>query len=490
MVDSALNPSPASQIQNLSLRSTNVLVGDALNIFGNLLIDARNLTVSTNSYNAPTPNGEINLTSGALTWSASFPTLMNLTNYGKITSPNSIFFGGARTPPWFSGTYDEPYQSFVTHGLLQSQGNSIWANYFEASGTNDSGIGPVSVQATSAIVTNGAFLVTDADISFNCGSLLISNQFLDAGRSIRLTVTNYLDDGSLSNSVDVIKAQNFWTVGGGINLLNLPPQASLLATTVTNTAYPNAEVDNYWAGQDLGNTPSGFVNNAALGRLVLNGQDQGSLFAFLPTGAANALYVDLLELKGATATNFDVFGNSAGIYLAPNFNIYYGGAVWDGKDISEQLTGRYGFGQTNGGQFLWVSNFNTGFFSSTNVTYTDGSGTHRLNRALVASCDIDSNGNGIYNCMDPNPIPVSLAASLALKAVYTNKPARAVLVSWNTMPLTSNYLYACSSPLGVSNQWQLVTNFLSSANVGARVSVTDTLKTNAVRYYRVRVVSP
>jgi hypothetical protein len=489
MVDSALTERPASQIQNLSLRSTNLLVGDVLNVFGSLLIDAQRLTISTNGPNAPTPNGEINLTSGDLTWSANLPTLAYLTNYGRISSVESIFFGGARTPPWFSGTYDEPYQSFVTHGMLQAQGDTIWAKYFEASGTNDSGVGPVSVQATSAIVTNGAFLVTDADITLTCGSLLISNQVLEAGRSIGLTVTNYLDDGSLSNSVTSTNSLNIWTVGGGINLLRLPPQASLLATIVTNTAFANAEVDNYWAGNDYGNSPAGFVNNAALGQLILDGQDSGSLFAFLRTGPTNALYVDLLELKDTTATNFDSVGDFAGVYLQTNFTLYYGDAVWNGKDIAEQINGRYGISGTNGGRVLWVSNYNTGFFSSTNVTYTDGSGTHRLNRALVISCDIDSNGNGIPNCMDPNPIPIFSAASLALTAVYTNHPARAVVVAWNTMPLASNYLYGCSSPLGKTNQWQLITNFVSGATVGARVTVTDLLNTNKVRYYRVQVVS-
>ena len=502
MVDSRLDPQEPSQIQNLSLRSTNLLIGDALNVFGSLLLDTVRLTISTNELHAPTPNGELNLTSGDLTWSASLPKLAYLTNYGKISSANSIFFGGARTPPWFSGTYNEPYQSFVTHGLLTAQGDTIWANYFEASGTNNSGVGPIGVQAGSAIVTNGVFQATDADITLTCGSLLISNQVLRAGRSITLTVTNYLDDGSVSNSVDAINGsvsdgrvsnrvevvtnQNNWTAGGGINLLRLPPKASLLATTVTNNAFANAEVDNTWAGKDYGCWPSGFVNNAALGRLILDGQDSGSVFAFWRTDLTNALYVDLLELKDATV-NADISGNLVGVYLQTNFTIYYGDAVWNGLSIAEQINGRYGVSGTNGGRFCWVSNYNTGFFSSTNVMYSDHS-VHRLNRALVTSCWIDSNGNGTPNCVDPDPVPVLTPATLVLKAMFASHPTRSLVVSWNTIPLASNYLYSSSSLL--LPNWQLVTNFLSDATVGGRAMVTNQLPTTGQRYYRVQVISP
>ena len=499
MVDSDLVAQAPSRIQNLSLRSTNLYIGDALNVFGSLLLDTLRLTISTNDAHAPTPYGELNLNSGDLLWSASLPKLQCLTNFGKISSVNSVYFAGARTPPWFSGTFDEPYQSFVTHGIISTVGCSIWANYFEASGTNDTGIGPLSAQAGSAIVTNGAFLARDSDIALTCGSLIISNQMMEAGRGIFLTITNYLDDGSLSNSVDMVTNKNTWTVGGGINLWRLAPQASLLATTVTNKAFANSEVDNYWAGKDYGCRPSGFVNNAALGRLILDGQDAGSLFAFFRTGLTNALYVDLLELQGAT-TNADVMGNFAGVNLEQNFTVYYGDAVAGGHSIAEKLNGKHGASGANGGRFLWVSNYNTGFYSSTNLTYTDGT-VHRLNRALVYSCDINSNGQpypptgGVNATCDgatlkPDPIPVLTPATLVLKAAFTNRPSPIILLSWNTIPFSSNYLYTASSLLLPPTNWQLVTSFLSDATMGGRVTVADPIKTTGPHYYRVRALSP
>jgi hypothetical protein len=161
--------------------------------------------------------------------------------------------------------------------------------------------------------------------------------------------------------------------------------------------------------------------------------------------------------------------------------VYFGQALANGRSIAEKLP------LVNKGCFFWVSNYNTGFFSSTNVIYPDGS-TNRLNTALVTSCDIDSNGNGIPNCMDPTPIPVLSASGLALSVTYTNQPASAAVVSWTVFPYTENSLYSASSPN--STNWQLVTNFVYQGSLPNRVTVSDLVKTNAPRFYRVRAGSP
>ncbi len=133
-----------------------------------------------------------------------------------------------------------------------------------------------------------------------------------------------------------------------------------------------------------------------------------------------------------------------GLKLDTNFTIYYAQAIVNGRSIAEKLNGALGVTDTNGGRFCWVSNYNAGFWSSTNVVYTDGT-TNRLNTALVTSCSIDSNGNGVRNCMDTNPIPVVSPATLRFTATLTNRPSPAVVLSWNTVPLTTNYLYSAAS---------------------------------------------
>jgi hypothetical protein len=435
-------------------------------------VDATRLTISTNDVHAPTPRGELNFTSGDILWSANLPSLQYLTNFGRISAASSIYLGtSGQTPPWISGTFDSPYQSIVTHGPISSTGCLIWANYFEASSTNDTGIGPLGVQANSAIITNGAFLTTDADITLACGSLLISNQVLEAGRSISLAVTNYLDDGSLSNSVDGIASPNTWTTGNGLDLLLLPPQASLLATTVTNNAFPNAEVDISWAGADRGPVAAGFGNNAALGRLILDG-GLNSSFLISGTTATNALYVDYLEMRDFM-TNFDDSGNLANLQFAPGMKIYYAQLIINGVSWAEKLNGK------NGGGLNWVSAY-AGTYSYTNVVYPDGT-TNRLNLALVQSCDIDSNGNGIPNCMDP--APVFVPSEVALAATFTNLPQRSVVLAWNSIPHATNSLFF--KPSTTATNWQLLTNYVLGP-VGGRQRVVDPMGVGG-RIYRVQV---
>ena len=129
----------------------------------------------------------------------------------------------------------------------------------------------------------------------------------------------------------------------------------------------------------------------------------------------------------------------------------------------------------------------TGFFSSTNMVYPDGT-TNRLNAALVASCDIDSNCNGIPNCIDSAPVPVPSPRSLALTVAFTNQPIPAAQVSWTAFPGTVNILYAASE-LG-SAHWSVVTNFVYTAPCPGRVSVNDSISANAPRFYRVSAGSP
>ncbi len=419
-VDTELAPTFPARVEDLVLRSTNTLGGndsivisDVLTVSRSFLLDSSRLTLTTNPPGAIAACGTLNLLGSSIVWPTSTPRLQYLTNYGAIQMDNAAFLGGDRTSPYFTTTFNEPYDVFINEGTVTNFGSLIWARLFQNSGTFFAWGGGISLQqAQDAYLTNGAFFAAGGDISISTDTLLVSNHVFQAGGVLTLAVSSYLDDGSLQlNSADFITNKNTWTVNNGFTLPLLPPQASLLGTTIiaTNPSYFNQSIT--WAGADLGCSPAGFSNNAALGHVVLVGGASDSLFTFAgPNLNTNyALYVDELEFLGSTVTNTDKNGNWIGVQIAPGMKVYFGQALANGVSIAEKLNGK------SGGGFCWVSNYNCGFFSSTNWPYPNFT-TNRVNTALAESCDIDSwagitnfPGGPYVNCLNPfGPIPPQL----------------------------------------------------------------------------------
>jgi hypothetical protein len=457
MVDSHLKSSAPSYLQNLALHATNVIISDVLNVLSNITIDAYNLLITTNGPKAQNARGELNIPSGNVLGSDSLPRLRSLTNYGVISVENAAFFG----------TASQPYWNFVNHGSVLTKGFEIYATNFVNSGIIDAGPAAATLSATSAVLSNGIISAPYGDLTIRAGSLLISNQVLNGGHSLAIRATNSLTDGGPASG-------NFWTAGVlGFSLPVEPPIASLLGTTLTATAPAWArQVPNQWAGRDLGPTVAGFSNNAALGRLILDG-GLNSSFVFSGPAAVNALYVDYLEFRNYM-TNFNDVGDLLNLYFAPGMKIYYAQLMINGVSWAEKLNHK------NDGGLNWVASY-AGAFSSTNMVYPDGS-TNLLNQALVESCNLDSNGNGIPNCIDPAPVFVSSEVGFA--ATFTNLPPRVVALSWNSIPYSANFVFYKSSV--TATNWQLLTNFVFNSPVAGRTRIIDPLGVGA-RYYRVRV---
>ncbi len=466
LVDSELNYPTPSELVTLSLRGSNVVISDVLNVLSSLTIDAYNLVVTTNSPTAPVPAGQLNFLSGNILWTNSFPRLRTLTNYGFITIANAAYFGGVRFPPFYPTSLVEPYWDFVNYGIIMDQGSFIWTTNFQNSGLMDAGLGSITLQAGSAALNAGLFRALSADITLYAGDLYINNHALDAGRKLTLWATNSLDDGGTDSG-------NFWTAGvGGFSLPSLPSgTATLLGTSITDTAPAYGRVNCVWAGQDLGASAAGYNNNAALGRLILDGA-LNSQFIFQGPTTNNAIYVDYLELRDYS-TNRDTGGNLTGVLINPGMKVYYAQAVMNGVSVAEKLNGK------NGGRLNWVSGY-AGAFSSTNLLYPDGT-MHTLNLALVTSCDLDSNNNGIVNCLDPAPVYVP--SQIQLTAVRTNLPPAATLLSWQTIGYSTNYVYYKTSL--ASPNWLLLTNFVFGPYNGQAMVLDPMSPSNC--YYRVRV---
>ena len=170
-------------------------------------------------------------------------------------------------------------------------------------------------------------------------------------------------------------------------------------------------------------------------------------FAFSGAGASNALYVDTLYFLDQ-ATNRDSLGNPAELNISSNLVIYYAQAFMDGVSVAQKLNGKPT--AISAGCLSYA-----GYFSSTNFVYNGV--LYSFNGALAQNSQIDSNGNGIPNSVDPSPFFVSGMVNLTdYQPIIrpTRLPSR-----WNTVPLATNFVFYSTNNSGPFDQQ--LTNFIS-----------------------------
>jgi hypothetical protein len=310
--------------------------------------------------------------------------------------------------------------------------------------------------------------ITDAslfDITLTARTLRISNHVVNAGRAITLSVTNRLDSGT-----------NTWQVFNGFNLPVRPAQGDLALSTIRSKAIARQSAAHIWSGIDRGAVAAGYVTNGAVGVLILDGSTN-SLFTFSKSGAtSNALYVDRLELLNSAA-QIDGAGNLSQLGINPGMTIYYAQALIGGNSAAEFLNGK------NGGRLRWVSGY-AGPMSGTNIVYPDGS-TNFLNAAIVTSCNLDSDGDGVVNCLDPSPVFLPQLAKVTVAVI--NNPAPTVSLTWPTIAGASNRIYDKTNSAG---SWRLLTNVISPAGSGTLTNQYLTPLGKGSRYFRVEIQPP
>lgn len=365
-----------------------------------------------------------------------------------------------------------PLDNFVNHGLVSDQGTILYADYFENGGViTNASLGSFQLQSRVALFTNGA-VYANGDLAITADSLVVSNVVLIAGRSLTLQATNWLTDADGTNG-------NFWSVGGaaskGIYLPVKPAFGDLRYTSITNIAPMNKNVQNVWAGQDRGVSVSGYTNNAAIGRLLLDGWTNNTMFTFSGTGVSNAIYVDYLGFLDQ-ATNRDASGNMSGLTINPNMVIYYAQAVINGVSVAEKINHK------NNDRLRWVPAY-AGIYSSTNLVY--GGATNTVNLALAQSVSIDSDGDGVLNAFDPTPFFV--ATSVNFTMTLTNVPPLKALLRWQTVPSATNIVLYSTN---LAAPWLVLTNFVTPpAPPYSPISevLYDLVNPTQPRYYQVRV---
>ena len=514
LVNAQLSASKKPAIQNLSLRSTNVTISDSMEIAtnqgNNFLINAQNFTLTVNPTNA-SAFGQLIFDSTTPIWQQAFPVLNNMTNYGDIESPTSIYMAKVGTDPYTQAGLTNGYVNIANYGVINSFGLiTLSSNFLADNSTTQKGItsysSPINISAnnvtfvnaqianafsTNLNITNGI----SGDIFVNAGNLaMLKGSRLYTPGSLHFSVTNSMSDSGATSS-------NVFSVYNGIFLDQVPLTGGLYGTTISNYSYPGFETFNSWAARDLGRVANGFANNGALGHLVLNGLDSFSQFGFeVPTSSNNyAIYVDKLELQGGM-TNFTGIGtnvNHQGFDIPTNFTIYYADAVAGSNDVSETLNHAYGYNGTSGGSLVWLPAY-AGLFSGTNFVYKGV--TNFVNKSLLFSKSIDSNGNGKNNFNDltngVNPFYTQTNISMKVTRSFvlsTNSVTHAVStniypsISWNLLGnnATNSVIYTTNLSIPTAN-WLVLTNFQSPTNIN-NFTFVDKTHTNGLYYYRLNI---
>lgn len=429
--------------------SRDVVVGDTLRIVESVSVEAQSLTMLTNS--------ALLLGANISDWTDRFfPGLMSLTNHGLISVPGTAFLGTDR---------QTPYLNVVNSGTNVAIGHLVRCDYFENSGIflagqyveqgqqvfMATGPGGISLKARSVKLDGGRF-DAGGDIRIEAEELKMRRYTNNTSSTLVLAVTENLSDSGGT-------AQNLITATRGVHLVVKPKRGDLLGTTLKLTAARFEAISHTWAGEDRGAKAVGFVDNAAIGKMVLDG-GLDSLQEFSGIGPSSAIYVDYLEIGPSYLANLSDF-----VKINPNFKIYFA----DSNVPAEELNGALA------GKLSWVSEF-AGPNSSVDVALGTGK-TIKMNRQFIQSRSIDSDGDGIANGFDLTPFGgVKIGAN-----VVSGK----TLLTWDAAA-GRTYVIEYSVDL-LNGAWQLLQNYTHTSEANSSVSIQDTLSEgSSQRYYRIR----
>jgi hypothetical protein len=455
-VDNRMQTEGAVFVNDLTLRSPEVVLSDKLQVLDKLMVLSERFTIAQEgSLFLPGANvpgiGIGGSGSGVKDWAVTnFPNLLYLTNFGSISVANNARFGSDTT---------NGYISMVNHGDISAASPVIRATEFENSGSISSD-GPIGLTATVAKLDTGQF-AANGDVSITGGDVKFNSHSIRTSGTLILSVT-----GSLTDSGG--EANNIWSVENGFRLPIKPATGDLLGTSLSTTAPRFGNVLHTWSAEDRGATVAGFSNNAAIGRLVLDGGPD-SLLTFSAVTDSNALYADFLQVEPSVANDL---ANT--LQINPGLVIYFA----DSNLPVEQLDGQFD------GRLRWVRDF-VGPNSGVDVLLRSGK-TVLANRAVRNSAAIDSDNDGIANRddlypFDPDTVPLSNVSIVS----------RAPLVASVSLEGTSQKVYVLEYTGDLlAPKWQVHSTYKNEAPTSGifTLPIHDPLPAGEYqRYYRVRL---
>ena len=453
ILDHDLSTNLPVTVQKLNINNDQLILSDPIRLNSQFYFAGTEFTFapsdSTNTLTFTDEHPQLN--------ASNLPNLQKFTNNGVISVPRQANFGFDRA---------DAYDSIVNNGEIRSESLLFNADYFQNSNKLYATSGAIFIQAATNRLNGGLLAVTNGTLSFSGGDHSITNAEIYANR-LFFDVTQRLSDEDTTNT---------WNVQNGFSMLSTPSKGDLLATEIISRASTNASTLHQWAGEDRGDQPAGYANNAALAKLTLDA-DPGGRFIFSGAGAGvSALYVDTIQLNNY-ATNFE-----SSISVSSNFKLYFSQLV----DTNNQALPADKFTNAHSGRVCWVSETTR---SGPTVSIPTGIGTTttmstRAMRALLpAGADYD--GDGILNQDDHTPLSgftVNEVSTVEIADPPGSEPVRHAKISWQALPDTT-YIVEYRNSVGDAG-WNPLSVLISTSH--GELTAYDRLPAEGPRFYRVR----
>ena len=368
---------------------------------------------------------------------------------------------------------DQPFVRFVNHGEILAYGIEVRSEYFENSGNiTATDFGNIDIRANTIRLDGGVF-ETVADLRLTGDVVKLNNWEGLAGARFYVDVSQTLTDTGTQGPNQIL-------VLSGFEMSPRRPTGDLLGTAITSVAGTFEFVDHIWGSEDRGANAGGFVNNVALGGLILEG-GTNSVFQFLPASDNGALYVDVLGITGTLDDSLGALTNG----IALGMNVYYADLISTNPAITAQSINRI-FGPNAPFNLIWVPGF-AGPNSAVDVPLSANGPVSRMNRGLRESLLVDSDGDGIPNGRDAFPLSAAAGGERDVQLVGVSHSASSGVSFKVAGPQTANYVIERTTSLSTP-EWQPVAGVLTNDPATSLKSFTDKIDQGSKQgYYRVRI---
>ena len=346
-----------------------------------------------------------------------------------------------------------PLEDLSLSGTLTAVSQRVFTDRLEHSGRQSAG--DRLEMYTGAATVGGAEIGSGGHIDWRGGDLRIRDSTVTASKQLRLEFEGILTDAGAGSD-------NRLETGDGVRIVRRPAGGDLLGTTVVSSVPRFSQAIHIWPSEDRGVAPEGFEDNLALGRLDLSAPASGSA-RFLPAGDVSALYVEVLQLTEAMESNWRDL-----IEIEEGMTLYFAHSNIEATELDEALEGR----------IRWVSDY-AGENSSVPVFHPGLGRTIRVNRSLIESTVIDSDGDGTANAVDPEPFGEVRVTGVGLE---TEEGEQRFRITWNGAP-RSTYLVERRAEIA-GGVWEEFERIRNDSNRIVPLTVTDDIA-DRTRFYRV-----